>query len=99
AISQLSKFDSCPIMSHHLAIGRMILYLQQTKTMGIRYKATQRASGTFPEPVCYMDSDWAGDHDSRCSTGGFCHNSMQRSGLLKSSQTRRGRNIYYGSKI
>ena len=29
------------------------------------------ASGTFPEPVCYTDSDWAGDRDSCRSTRSF----------------------------
>ena len=25
----------------------------------------------FPEPLCYTDSDWAGDTESRKSTGGY----------------------------
>ena len=25
----------------------------------------------FPEPVCYTDSDWAGDKENRRSTGGY----------------------------
>ena len=71
AISALSKFNSCPIIAHHSAIGRTLRYLQQSKMTGIQYKAIHRASRTFSEPVYYTDSDWASNRDSRHSTRGF----------------------------
>ena len=70
AVSALSKYNSCPITAHHSAMGRVLRYLQATKNTGILYKGESKISA-IPEPVCYTDSDWAGDRDKRRSTGGF----------------------------
>ena len=70
AVSALSKYNLCPITAHHSAIGRVLRYLQATKNTGILYKGELKTSA-MPEPVCYTDSDWAGDRDKRRSTGGF----------------------------
>lgn len=56
-------------MEHHAAAKRAVRYLQQSKGYGIVY--TGQDPGVFPEPVCYTDSDWAGDKETRRSTGGF----------------------------
>ena len=70
AVSALSKYNSCPITTHHSAMGRVLRYLQATKNTGILYKRVSKISA-MPEPICYTDSDWAGDRDKRQSTGGF----------------------------
>ena len=44
-------------------------YLQRTKGYGLLFKG--EINSGFPEPLCYTDSDWAGDIDSRRSTGGY----------------------------
>ena len=70
SISALSRFNAGPIMSHHSAAKRTLRYLQQTKQLGILYGNNHSSQG-FPEPVCYTDSDWAGDRQDRRSTGGY----------------------------
>ena len=70
-ISALSRFNSGPITGHHSAAKRALRYLQQTKRFGILYGSSQGTSRGFPEPVCYTDSDWAGDRQDRRSTGGY----------------------------
>ena len=70
AVSTLSKYNSCPITAHHSAMGLVLRYLQAMKNMGIQYKGESKISA-MPEPVCYTDSDWAGDRDKCRSTGGF----------------------------
>jgi len=69
AISTLSKFNDCPAMEHHAAAKRVIRYLQHSKDYGLVFSGKDIT--TFPEPVCYTDSDWAGDKESRKSTGGY----------------------------
>ena len=70
AVSALSKYTSCPITAHHSAMGQVLRYSQAMKNTGILYKGESNTS-TMPEPVCYTDSDWAGDRNKRRSTGGF----------------------------
>ena len=70
-ISALSKFNSHPITGHHSAVKRTPRYLQHTKAFGIAYSGVQDTTKGFPEPVCYTDSDWAGDRQDRRSTGGY----------------------------
>ena len=70
AVSTLSKFNSETAEEHHAAAKRTLRYLKETKGYGLLYEGvTDRES--FPEPLCYMDSDWAGDTESRKSTGGY----------------------------
>ena len=69
AISTLSKVNDCPGEEHHAAGKRALRYLQESKDYGIRFMAGE--PGVFPEPVCYTDSDWAGDKENRRSTGGY----------------------------
>ena len=69
-VSTLSKYNLCPITAHHSVMGRVLRYLQATKNTGMLYKGESKISA-MPKPVCYTDSDWAGDRDKRRSTGGF----------------------------
>ena len=66
AVSTFSKFYSEPAEERHAAAKRTLRYLKETKDYGLRYKGeTNRES--FPEPLCYTDSDWAGETESRKS--------------------------------
>ena len=69
-VSALSKYNSCPITAHHSAMGQVLRYLQAMKNTGILYKGEFKTSAML-EPICYTDSDWAGDRDKRRSTGSF----------------------------
>ena len=70
AVLTLSKFNSEPAEEHHAAAKGTLRYLKETKGYGLLYEGeTDRES--FPEPLCYTDSDWAGDTESRKSTGGY----------------------------
>ena len=60
-----------PITGLHSAAKSTLRYLQQTKKLGILYGSSQSTSSGFPEPVCYTDSDWAGDRQDRWFTGGY----------------------------
>ena len=55
AVSALSKFNSCTITAHHLAMGRVLRYLQTTKNMGILYKGEHNSTSAIPELACYTD--------------------------------------------
>ena len=70
AVSALSKYNLCPITTYHLAMRRVLRFLQATKNMGILYEGEPTTS-PIPVPVCYTNSDWAGDSDKRQSTDGF----------------------------
>ena len=70
AVSAFHKYNSCRITAHHSAMGQVLRYLQATKNTGILYKGDSKTSA-MPKPVCYIDSDWAGDRDKRRSTSGF----------------------------
>jgi hypothetical protein len=71
-ISTLSKFNSCPTPIHHVATKRVLRYLQQTRNTGLLYQCDSAISEhTMPKPICYSDSDWAGDREDRKSTGGY----------------------------
>ena len=65
AISILNKHSASPTERHLAAAKRVLRYLKGTKDMGIQYERKPT------EPIGYSDSDWAGDHHDRRSTGGF----------------------------
>ena len=52
AISALSKFNSCPITTHHSAMGRVLREPQTTKNMGILYKGEPNSTSAIPEVAC-----------------------------------------------
>ena len=70
AVSTLSKFNSEPVEEHHAAAKRTLRYLKGTKDYGLFYEG-EIDRESFPEPLCYTDSEWAGDTESRKSTGGY----------------------------
>ncbi|CAN6726858.1 unnamed protein product [Malus baccata var. baccata] len=65
AINQACQFMHNPMVSHVLAVKRILRYLKGTYTYGIYFK---------PGPMhlqSYSDADWAGDPNNRRSTSGF----------------------------
>ena len=70
AVSTLSKFNSEPAEEHHAAAKRILRYRKETKDYGLLYEG-ETEEDSFPEPLCYTDSDWGGDTESRESTGRY----------------------------
>lgn len=65
-VSLISRFMSCPTISHWLVAKRLLRYLKGTTELDIFYKKG-RSTGL----LAYTDSDFAGDLDDRKSTSGF----------------------------
>ena len=65
-VSTLSRFNSRPIATHHVAAKRCLRYLQSTKDFGILLGGTG-----LPHLLGYTDSDWGNDKDTRRSVGGY----------------------------
>jgi len=74
-ISVLSKFNSSPTVQHLLQAKRVLRYIQQTKSLGLRYTAPNTSSESgdrlSPHLIGFSDSDWAGDLGDRKSTSGY----------------------------
>ena len=72
-MSELSRFVAAPADSHAKTLRHLLRYLKGTVTLGLVYSA--RAGGAFfgalNQLVAYVDSDWAGDPETRRSTTGF----------------------------
>ena len=72
-LCQSSRFVAAPADSHAKALRHLLRYLKGTVTLGLVYSA--RAGGAFfgalNQLVAYVDSDWAGDPETRRSTTGF----------------------------
>lgn len=64
SVGVLSKFMSCPTMSHWVAAKGVLRYLGHTRTVGITYGGS---SGLFG----WCDADFAKDLDTRKSTTGY----------------------------
>ena len=70
AVSELSCFVSNPGKPHLEAAKRVFRYVKKTITFGLVYRLSP--SEMQPKTLWgYVDSDWAGCPDSRCSTLGF----------------------------
>jgi transposase InsO family protein len=67
AISVLSRFMSKPGREHWLAMKWLLRYLCSTTNLGLVY----RQQGEKVEVEGYLDSDYAGDHDTRKSTTAY----------------------------
>jgi transposase InsO family protein len=65
AVSMVSRFASNPTVEHMVAAKRILRYLRGT----LDYQLTYR--GDLGSLTGYSDADWAGDHETRRSTGGF----------------------------
>ncbi|CAM8889646.1 unnamed protein product [Rhodiola kirilowii] len=66
-ISVLSRFMSNPGESHWNAMQFLLKYLNHTKNLGLVFAAY----GNKPDPLGYVDSDYAGNRDTRKSTTGL----------------------------
>ncbi|XP_068319512.1 uncharacterized mitochondrial protein AtMg00810-like [Pyrus communis] len=65
SVNQACQFMHNPMISHVIAVKRILRYLKGTSTYGIHFK---------PGPLhlqSYSDADWAGDPNDRKSTSGF----------------------------
>jgi hypothetical protein len=67
AVGVLSKYMSCPTMSHWLAAKGVLRYLAGTPSVGITYSSGSGGG----ELVGWCDADFAGDLDTRKSTTGY----------------------------
>ena len=56
-----------PTSLHRHSVKRLLHYLKQTIHFGLQLKHSR-----FHSLQAYFDVDWAGCHDDRHSTGGFC---------------------------
>ncbi|KAG2760929.1 hypothetical protein PC129_g20957 [Phytophthora cactorum] len=66
AVTQLSRFLENPGQKPWDACIRVVRHLLRTNDVGITYDGRQ---GT--ELVVYLDADWAGNRDDRCSVSGL----------------------------
>ena len=68
AVSELSRFVSCPGQTHMIAAKHLLRHLNGAKNLGLVYSVpASRANILWG----YLDSDWAGCPDSRTSTSGY----------------------------
>ena len=67
---QLAKFNSNPGEKHVKASKMMLRYLAGTLDEGIKFTKDPEFKGEF-KIEAYVDSDWAGDPDTRRSTCGY----------------------------
>ncbi|XP_018505520.2 uncharacterized mitochondrial protein AtMg00810-like [Pyrus x bretschneideri] len=65
SVNQACQFMHNPMISHVLAVKRILRYLKGTSTYGIHFK-----SGPL-HLQSYSDADWAGDPNDRRLTSGF----------------------------
>jgi hypothetical protein len=68
AVSVVSRYSSNPTPSHFLAVKKIFRYLRGTWDFQLTYQ------GKLGELRGYSDADWAGDTETRRSTGGFVFN-------------------------
>jgi transposase InsO family protein len=68
AVSMVSRFAANPTAEHITAAKRILRYLRGTLTYQLTYR------GDLQALTGYSDADWAGDKDTRRSTGGFVFN-------------------------
>ncbi|KAM1479039.1 hypothetical protein ACFX2I_026387 [Malus domestica] len=66
AVNQVCQFMHSPKTTHWLAVKRILRYVKATYDHGLVYKPGGMQLSAF------SDADYAGDPDTRHSTGGFC---------------------------
>jgi len=68
AVGVLSRYNNSPRASHWSAAKHLLRYVKKTAHLGLTL-------GPFStndlHPILYSDADWAGDLDTRRSTGGY----------------------------
>ncbi|KAI5314020.1 hypothetical protein L3X38_043196 [Prunus dulcis] len=65
-LNHVCQFMLQPTSAHWVAVKRILRYLNGTSTHGLSYKPGSLSL------MAYSDADYAGDHDDRRSTGGYC---------------------------
>ncbi|KAB2629181.1 hypothetical protein D8674_033976 [Pyrus ussuriensis x Pyrus communis] len=66
AVNQVCQFMHMPRTTHWMAVKRILRYLKATHDHGLVYKPGDVRLNAF------SDADYAGNPDTRHSTGGFC---------------------------
>jgi hypothetical protein len=66
-VNRLSQFMHNPLLPHWQTTKHLLRYLTQTLEFGL--KIHHSSSHVLQ---AYSDADWAGSHDDRCPTGGYC---------------------------
>ncbi|KAM1069382.1 hypothetical protein TB2_001232 [Malus domestica] len=66
AVNQVCQFMHAPKNTHWMAVKRILRYLKATHNHGLLYKPGTAQLSAF------SDVDYAGNPDTRHSTGGFC---------------------------
>lgn len=67
AVNQVCQFMHNPREKHMLAVKRILRYVKGTVHYGLQFY-----KGGSQTLTAYSDADWAGCHDTRRSTTGFC---------------------------
>jgi hypothetical protein len=66
AVSLLSRFQSNPGLDHWNSLLHVIGYIKNTLDYGLTYSRDSDLS-----PIAYVDADYGGCRDTRCSTSGY----------------------------
>jgi len=69
AIGRLSKYSSNPSTEHMRAAKRLLRYTSKTRHVGLHFGPY--AKGNPPTACVFSDADWAGDSETRRSTGAY----------------------------
>ena len=67
AVGKLSRYLNSHGPDHHAAAQQVLRYLHGTPNVGLTF----RKSADSPSLLCYSDSDWASDVETRRSTTGY----------------------------
>jgi len=68
AVGALSRYNNSPRASHRSAAKHLLRYVKKTAHLGLTLGPF---TTTDLHPILYSDADWAGDLDTRKSTGGY----------------------------
>ena len=69
AVSELSRFNSCPTRLHYKAARHTIRYLATTSNWGLQFKAD--CDPTLLKPEIWVDASWGSNTATRHSTTGL----------------------------
>ena len=69
---ELSKVMDNPTPNAMKELKRAVKYVIDTKDQGLKINPTKIESDEPLELICYSDSDWAGDKETRQSVTGYC---------------------------
>jgi hypothetical protein len=70
SVSELSRFVAAPCEAHLVAAKHVLRYLRGTPDLGLTYSKSL-SQGSQNQLYGFVDSDWAGCHDTRRSTSGY----------------------------